>query len=105
MLARPFFAQCYIIQAFYTAVRTTTCQPTPCAWKEAAWGCLLTTGAGRALSTHSLDYQNHVGEYGVHWNFFLTLAALRLANIVLAHIARSAPASGGLLSSWQACWV
>jgi phosphatidylinositol glycan class W len=33
-------------------------------------------GLARLLTTRAVDYQQHVSEYGVHWNFFITLAAL-----------------------------
>eukprot|EP00850_Spirogloea_muscicola_P013443 SM000091S24601 [mRNA] locus=s91:278338:283524:- [translate_table: standard] len=39
---------------------------------------LLFLGVARVVSTKSIDYQEHVGEYGVHWNYFFTLAAVAL---------------------------
>eukprot|EP00096_Caligus_rogercresseyi_P009487 TRINITY_DN3235_c0_g1_i1.p1 TRINITY_DN3235_c0_g1~~TRINITY_DN3235_c0_g1_i1.p1 ORF type:complete len:512 (-),score=98.41 TRINITY_DN3235_c0_g1_i1:66-1601(-) len=41
---------------------------------------LILIGAFRLLSVKSLNYQEHVTEYGVHWNFFFTLAAVKVAS-------------------------
>lgn len=49
-------------------------------WKTALKSTcpLILLGLARLLSTTGVDYQVHVGEYGVHWNFFFTLAAISL---------------------------
>lgn len=39
---------------------------------------LILLGLARLISTSSVDYQVHVGEYGVHWNFFFTLASVTI---------------------------
>ncbi|KAK2582237.1 hypothetical protein KPH14_004583 [Odynerus spinipes] len=39
---------------------------------------LLLIGFGRSLAVELLGYQRHTTEYGVHWNFFITLAFVKL---------------------------
>lgn len=39
---------------------------------------LIILGLARLISTKSVDYHQLVSEYGVHWNFFFTLAFCRL---------------------------
>lgn len=51
-------------------------------------------GLARLLSTTALGYQAHVGEYGVHWNFFCTVAVVAL----LGASVRVAPARLPLLA-------
>jgi phosphatidylinositol glycan class W len=38
----------------------------------------LVLGFSRAFLTRAVNYQEHVSEYGVHWNFFITLGLLPL---------------------------
>ena len=43
---------------------------------------MLLLGAGRLVATRGANYQLHVTEYGVHWNFFFTMAGVSLASVL-----------------------
>ncbi|RYQ88982.1 hypothetical protein Ahy_B09g095861 isoform C [Arachis hypogaea] len=49
-------------------------------WKTAIVSIspLITLGFLRLVTTTGVDYQVHFSEYGVHWNFFFTLAAVSI---------------------------
>ncbi|XP_076644546.1 uncharacterized protein LOC143354376 isoform X3 [Halictus rubicundus] len=48
--------------------------------KQSAKSCipLLILGFGRSVAIELIGYQKHVTEYGIHWNFFITLAFVKL---------------------------
>lgn len=54
-------------------------------WKTAIQSAspLIILGFARLLSTTGVDYQLHVAEYGVHWNFFFTLAAISILTSII----------------------
>lgn len=47
---------------------------------------ILTLGFIRLISVKSVEYHEHVTEYGYHWNFFFTLGFLPILNSILKPI-------------------
>ncbi|KAL6775986.1 PIGW1 [Auxenochlorella protothecoides x Auxenochlorella symbiontica] len=92
-----FVATSAITRGFRGASRTGDARAVKCSRfrREATRAAmLLLLGLLRLLSTRGVDYQSHASEYGVHWNFFFTLGALRLA----VSVAEGLGAGRGLLA-------
>lgn len=71
------------------------------AWREfvRVWP-LLALGTARLALIKAVSYQEHVSEYGVHWNFYFTLVALRVCTTVFAE--RGAVFGVVVLAGYQA---
>lgn len=44
---------------------------------------LIVLGFARLIATWGVHYQEHVTEYGTHWNFFFTLAVVKVSVVPL----------------------
>lgn len=51
---------------------------------------LLILGFSRLVVTKEINYQEHLTEYGVHWNFFITLAVTKIAGTVIEGFLKTA---------------
>jgi hypothetical protein len=49
---------------------------------------LLLLGGAREIATAFVGYQAHLGEYGLHWNFFYTIAAVTVLTLAVPVPAR-----------------
>lgn len=47
---------------------------------------LLVLGIARLMSVKGTDYQEHVSEYGIHWNFFFTLFFVKVFSTALVQV-------------------
>lgn len=44
---------------------------------------LVVLGLARLVATSATDYHEHVSEYGKHWNFFFTVAIIKVTYLLL----------------------
>lgn len=47
---------------------------------------LILLGSARVAIVKLSHYQEHITEYGIHWNFFITLAIVRIINVFILYM-------------------
>ncbi|TGZ51875.1 phosphatidylinositol-glycan biosynthesis class W protein [Temnothorax longispinosus] len=63
---------------------------------------LLVLGFGRIAVVEYVGYQKHVTEYGVHWNFFITLAIVKLfSSMIISSISSKYSLLSGIWILWM----
>ncbi|XP_072909639.1 phosphatidylinositol-glycan biosynthesis class W protein [Hemitrygon akajei] len=65
---------------------------------------LVFLGLARLISVKTVNYHEHVSEYGLHWNFFFTLAIVRILSsfiLILCPVRRSWILSCGIAICYQ----
>ncbi|XP_077271161.1 glucosaminyl-phosphatidylinositol-acyltransferase PIGW [Temnothorax americanus] len=63
---------------------------------------LLVLGFGRFAVVEYIGYQKHVTEYGVHWNFFITLAIVKLfTSLIISSISSKYSLLSGIWILWM----
>ncbi|KAL0107215.1 hypothetical protein PUN28_015621 [Cardiocondyla obscurior] len=63
---------------------------------------LLVLGFGRFAVVEYMGYQKHVTEYGVHWNFFITLAIVKLfTSMITSTISSTYSLLSGIWILWM----
>jgi phosphatidylinositol glycan class W len=87
-------AASFVIIAGWTSSLSSPGRSSHSVVKKAIKKCapLLLLGVIRLLTNKGLEYQEHVSEYGVHWNFFFTLCFMELIVLVWR---RLKPSFGG----------
>jgi phosphatidylinositol glycan class W len=68
-------------------------------WWKRFWP-LVGLGTLRLVTHQSIDYPEHASEYGVHWNFMFTLAALTF--VIGFNVVPPVASLGGLAATWTA---
>ena len=66
-------ASAYGTESYWKTIKPTLVRSIP----------LIIMGMVRLFSTKGLEYQEHVSEYGVHWNFFFTLTVVGIASTMV----------------------
>ncbi|KAL6183644.1 hypothetical protein ACLB2K_045055 [Fragaria x ananassa] len=76
-------------------------------WKTAIKSTtpLIILGLARILSTAGVDYQVHAAEYGVHWNFFFTMAAISFLTSIINMPAQYSGILGALILVGYEGWL